>query len=152
MQCHQDAYIVSDSNFLWSVDDYLKLKSYDIEIYADINAHFCYIIWIYVKITACMTVSVLRQFLNVVDEIKLQSWIIWSDQDSETSLLTETHHKFIRAYDSDISLEDCYFYDTSVKNQRIEIWWRQLMKEQLFKWCVDRILFHISHMILTYKN
>ena len=26
------------------------------------------------------------------------------------------------------------------------------MKEQLFKWCVDRILFHISHMILTYKN
>ena len=134
MQCHWDAYIVSGSNFLWSVDDYLKLKSYDIEIYTDIDAHSCYIIWIYVRITACSEVSVLRQFLNVVDEIKLQSWIIWSDQDSETSLLTETHHKFIRAYDSDISLENCYFYDTSVKNQRMKIWWRQLMKKQLFKW------------------
>src|SRR5947207_15049578 len=41
------------------------------------------------------------------------SLIIQSDQDSETFLLTEAHHKFIRAYDSDIFLEDCYFYDTS---------------------------------------
>ena len=59
IQHKQQAYVVSDSNFMWFIDDYIKLKSYDIEIYADINAYSHYIIWIYVRITACTVVSVL---------------------------------------------------------------------------------------------
>ena len=59
MQHKQQAYVVLSSNFMWSIDDYMKLESYDIEIYADIDAYSHYIIWIYVRITACTTVSVL---------------------------------------------------------------------------------------------
>ena len=116
MQHHQDEYIVPGSNFLWSVDDYLKLKSYDIEIYTDIDAHFCYIIWIYVKITACTEVSVLKQFLNTLEMLKVQSQVIWSDWDAETVFLTETHHRFWQSYNSDVLLEKIYFYSSSVFN------------------------------------
>ena len=133
MQHKQQAYVMSDSNFVWFIDDYMKLESYSIEIYADIDAYSCYIIWIYVEITTHIIINMLTQFLDIVQNVQLQSWIIQSDQDLKTFLLTEAHHKLIRVYDSDIFLEDCYFYNTSVKNQRIEIWWRQLMKKQLFK-------------------
>ena len=66
MQYKQQAYVVSDSNFVWFIDDYMKLELYDIEIYADIDAYSCYIIWIYVRIMTCMTINMLIQFLNVV--------------------------------------------------------------------------------------
>ena len=59
MQHKQQAYVVSDSNFVWSIDDYMKLESYDIEIYADIDAYSCYIIWIYVRIMTHTVISML---------------------------------------------------------------------------------------------
>ena len=50
----------------------MKLKLYDIEIYTAINAYSYYIIWIYIGISAYTQVSVLRQFLDVINKIKLQ--------------------------------------------------------------------------------
>ena len=47
-------------NWLWSVDGYLKLEPYGIEIYAAIDAYSRYIIWIYCGITARTGVSVVR--------------------------------------------------------------------------------------------
>lgn len=119
---------------MWSVDGYMKLEPYGIEIYACIDAHSRYIIWIYVGITAHMEVSVLRQFLDVVEDVQLQSQIIRSDQGVETVLLAEAHHRLLRAYDPDIPLDVCYYFGTGLKNQRIEAWWTQLAKKQLFKW------------------
>ena len=138
MQRHRGAYIVPGPNFVWSIDGYMKLQPYGIEIYACIDAYSRYIIWVYVGITACTQISVLRQFLDVVDEIGLQSRIVRSDRGGETVLLAEAHHRLQKAYDPDISLKDCYYYGTSVKNQRIELWWAQLSKKQLFKWQVSR--------------
>ena len=38
LQCHQGAYITPGPNFIWSIDGYLKLALYGIEIYAAIDA------------------------------------------------------------------------------------------------------------------
>ena len=133
MQCKWQAYVVSDSNFVWFIDDYMKLKLYNIEIYADIDAYSYYIIWIYVRITVYIIINMLTQFLDIVQNVQLQSWIIWSDKNSETVFLKQIYHTFLKIYDSDISLKNCYFYNTDVKNQQIEAWWTQLAKKQLFK-------------------
>ena len=115
----------------------MKLQLYDIEIYAAIDAYSWYIIWIYVKITACTEVSILQQFLNAIEKLGIQSQIAWSDWGAETVLLAEAHHKFWWLYDPDILLKNCYFYGSSVFNQQIEAWWGQMSKEQLFKWWIS---------------
>ena len=50
MQRHRGEYIVPGPNFVWSLDGYMKLSPYGIEIYASIDAYSRYIIWIYVGI------------------------------------------------------------------------------------------------------
>ena len=137
MQCHWRAYTVPDSNYLWSIDGYLKLALYGIEIYAEIDAYSYHIIWIYVRITAHTEISVLIQYLNTVEMLGVQSQVVWSDQEEETVLLTEAHYRLWWLYDSDVLLKNIYIYDSSVFNQQIENWWRQMSKEQLFKWWVS---------------
>lgn len=79
MQRRRGVYTVPGPNFLWSIDGYLKLVLYSIEIYAGIDAYSWYIIWIYVGITARTEVSVLKQFLNVVEMLEVQSQVVQSD-------------------------------------------------------------------------
>jgi hypothetical protein len=67
MQRHRGEYIVPGPNFLWSVDGYLKLAPYGIEIYGAIDAYSRYIIWIYVGISGRTAISVLRQYLDTVE-------------------------------------------------------------------------------------
>ena len=57
---------VSDSDFLWSINDHCKLNFFDIEIYAAINAYSWYITWIYVEISSHTAVSILVQFLTTL--------------------------------------------------------------------------------------
>ena len=66
-------------NYLWFIDGYLKLQLYEIEIYASIDAYSRYIIWVYVGITARTEVSVVRQFLDVLEMTETQSQIVQSD-------------------------------------------------------------------------
>ena len=68
--------MVPGPNFLWSIDGYMKLQLYGIEIYAGIDAYSQYIIWIYVGITARTEVSVLKQFLDVLEMSGVQSQVI----------------------------------------------------------------------------
>ena len=44
MQHKRQAYVVPGPNFVWSIDGYMKLESYGIEIYAGIDAYSHYII------------------------------------------------------------------------------------------------------------
>lgn len=151
MQRVREAYLVPGPNYLWSIDGYLKLEPYGIEIYAAIDAYSRHIIWIYVGITARTEVSVLRQFLDTVEILGIQSQIVRSDRGAETVLLAEAHHKLRRSYDPEILLKKCYFYGSSVFNQRIEAWWGQMSKGQLFKWRVSyKTLKHSCCTIFTY--
>lgn len=92
MQRHRGEYIVLGPNFVWSLDGYMKLASYGIEVYALIDAYPRYIIWIYVGISARTAVSVLRQYLNIVDLFGQQPRFVRSDHDNETVLLASAHY------------------------------------------------------------
>ncbi len=59
LQWTQDEYIVSDLNFIWSINDYCKLNMFEFKIYKIIDAYFWYIVWIYVEISFYISISCL---------------------------------------------------------------------------------------------
>ncbi|KAL5362969.1 hypothetical protein BJX96DRAFT_167093 [Aspergillus floccosus] len=77
-------------------------------------------IWsIYCGITARTAVSVLRQYLDTVDDVQLLlSWLR-------------------RVQEPNIQLDSCWISGRSTENQRIEAWWEQLSKGALYKWRVS---------------
>lgn len=137
MQRHRGEYIVPGPNFIWSIDGYLKLEFYGIEVYAAIDAYSRYILWIYVGISARTAVSVLRQYLDAIESIGQYPRFVRSDHGGETVLLASAHHQLQQITDSDIQFHECYLYGASTTNQRIEAWWNQLTKGLLFRWRVS---------------
>ncbi len=133
LQWHQGKYIVSEPNYLWSLDGYLKLVHYGIEIYA---------VWIYVGVSARTSVSVLKQYLNTVQDLQHMLLILRLDQGTETPLCTDAHLHLRRthSYEPDLLFNSCYLYGTSTANQRIEVWWAQLSKGGVYAWRVCTLL------------
>jgi hypothetical protein len=136
LQRHRGAYIVPGPNFIWSIDGYLKLAPYGIEIYAAIDAYSRYIIWIYVGISSRTAVSVLRQFLDTLQITEQLPRFVRSDRGTETTLLAAAQHKLQQSQHPEIQISECYLYGTSTANQRIEAWWLQLTKGVLFRYRV----------------
>ena len=60
-----------------------------------------------------------------------------SDHGTETPLAAAAHHALRQSLDSDIEFKDCYWFGTSMANQRIESWWGQLSKSLLYQWRVS---------------
>ena len=60
--------------------------------------------------------------------------IIRSDHGVETPLIAAAHHRLRQVQGLNIPLDECFFYGTSTKNQRIESWWQQLSKGLIFYW------------------
>lgn len=149
MQRHRGEYIVPGPNFLWSVDGYLKLAPYGIEIYGAIDAYSRYIIWIYVGISGRTAISVLRQYLDTIEMLNQHPRFVRSDHGGETVILAQAHHLLQQAADPTTQLKDCYMYGASTTNQRIEAWWNQLTKGLLFRWRVSyiNILFTAESML-----
>jgi hypothetical protein len=130
-------YIVPGPNYIWSLDGHLKLAPFGIEIYAAIDAYSRYVLWVYVGVSACTAVSVLRQYLDTVQDYGIQPLILRSDRGGETLLMAEAHYQLRQAASSgELAFADCYYYGTSTSNQRIESWWGQMSKSQLFGWRV----------------
>lgn len=77
--------------FVWHVDGYMKLAQFGIEVYAAIDGHSRYILWIYVGISTRTAVSVPSQFLDTLADLSYQPEIIRSDLGSETSLIGDAH-------------------------------------------------------------
>lgn len=136
LQRKRGAYIVQGPNEIWAVDGYMKLQPFGIEVYASIDAYSCYVIWIYVGISARTQVSVVRQYLDTVQTVHVLPKKLQSDHGTETGLLGGAHFELVRAQHPSIPIEDCYIYGTSTENQRIEAWWGQLTKGLTFKWRV----------------
>ncbi|KAE8334194.1 hypothetical protein BDV24DRAFT_156997 [Aspergillus arachidicola] len=134
LQCKRGEYIVPGPNYIWSVDGYMKLEPYGIEIYAGIDAYSRYIIWIYCGITARTALSVLNQFLDIVETVQLQPQKIRSDHGSERGRFQNIYLQLQQAYDPSIQLAYCWIEGRSTDNQRIEAWWEQLSKSALYKW------------------
>ena len=66
VQWHCSDFIVSDSDYLWFINDHCKLDFFDIEIYADIDAYSQYITWIYIELFSHTAVNALVQFLTTL--------------------------------------------------------------------------------------
>ncbi|KGY14608.1 hypothetical protein PABG_12476 [Paracoccidioides brasiliensis Pb03] len=105
LQRHRGSYIVPGPNYLWSIDGYCKLQHWGIEIYAAIDAYSRYIVWIYIGITNRTAVSVLRQFLDVLQATSTFPQIIRSDRGTETSMIAAAQLKLHQATDSNTSLK-----------------------------------------------
>lgn len=136
LQCKWGAYIVQGPNEIWAMDRYMKLQPFGIEVNASIDAYSCYVIWIYVGISACKQVSVVRQYLDTVQTVHVLPKKLQSDHGTETGLLGGAHFELVQAQHPSIPIEDCYIYGTSTENQWIEAWWDQLTKGLTFKWRV----------------
>lgn len=104
---------------------------------------FSYIPWIYVGISACTAVAVLRQYLDVVDVTNTLPHSLRSDRGTETPMMANAHWQLHRALrpNQDVPFESIYWYGTSTLNQRIESWWRQMSKSQTLAWKVNYLNF-----------
>lgn len=151
MQRHKGEYIVPGPNYLWSIDGYAKLNAWGIEIYAAIDAYSRKIIWIYVGISARTAVSVLRQYLDTLENEKIHPCILRSDRGGETPLIASAHHEFVKKHDNTVAFKHCYYYGTSTKNVRVEKWWGYLTGSQLFTWQVSILYIYILN-IYIYSN
>jgi hypothetical protein len=131
-------YIVPGPNFIWSIDGHDKLAHWGFQIYGCIDAYSRNIIWMYVGTSNRTAQSVLQQYLNVCSTTGFQPKIVRSDRGKETLLCAEVHYAFARTMQDNpnFKLGDCWFYGTSTGNQRIESWWSQLQKSQLYRWRV----------------
>ena len=139
LQRKRGAYIVQGPNEIWAVDGYMKLQPYGIEVYAAIDEYSRYIVWVYVGISAHTQVSVLHQYLDTVQSLKILPQKLHLDHGTETGLMGEAHFQLTQKQIPTITLNDCYIYGTSTENQRIEAWWAQLTKSLLFRWRVSTI-------------
>ncbi|KAI9776548.1 MAG: hypothetical protein M1816_005235 [Peltula sp. TS41687] len=126
MQRHRGEYVVAGPNQLWSLDGYCKLEQYGFQVYAAIDAYSRYVVWCYVRISARTQISVLRQYLDTIQNLDIMPQIIRSDRGVETPLMANAHHerwlKSVGQEWTNKSLEQCYYYGTSTANQRIEAW------------------------------
>ena len=88
----------------------------------------------YVGTSNCTVKSVLQQYLNVCSTTGFQPKIVRSDRGKETLLCAEVHFAFACTMQDnpDFKLGNCWFYGTSTGNQRIESWWSQIEKSQLY--------------------
>jgi hypothetical protein len=138
-------YIVPGPNFIWSVDGHDKLDYWGFQIYGCIDAYSRNIVWMYVGISNRTAQSVLRQYLKVCSNTGFQPKIICSDRGKETLLCAEVYFAFACTIQDSptFKLRDCWFYGTSTGNQRIESWWSQLQKSQLYRWkvCFNFIIY-----------
>jgi hypothetical protein len=137
LQRRRGEYVVPGPDFIWSIDGHDKLRHWGIQIYAAIDAYSRHIIWMYVGVSNRTTRSVLAQYLRACSSIGCFPRIIRSDRGTETPMLAEVQYYFRRQVEPNIKFQDCYFFGKSTGNQRIEAWWAQLQKGQLYRWRVS---------------
>jgi len=112
------------------------LDWFGFQIYAAIDAYSRYITWIYVGTTAHTAVSVLKQYLDTIEELGIHPQRLRSDRGTETPMVADAHYQIALKLRTSVSLNDCFFFGTSVANQRIESWWGQITKGALYRWRV----------------
>lgn len=149
---HRRAYDVPGPDYVWSVDGYLSLRNYGIEIYAGIDAYSRSIIWWYVGVHGCTQISVASQFLRVVEAKNTFPELIRSDRGSETAMMADFQVALGRQHmmldpARTMSLEEIqrlpvrkfHLFGTSTANVRIERWWRTLYEGAVGSWKVSSI-------------
>ena len=129
-------YIVPSPDFIWSIDGHDKLSQWGFQIYACIDAYSRNIIQIYIGISNRTAQSILYQYLLTIRDLGYRPYIIRSDRGKETLLSAKVHFALSCTIEDnpnpDLKVRDCWFFGSSIGNQRIESWWSQIEKSQLY--------------------
>ena len=126
------AYIVSRPNRVWSIDGYCKLAEFGIEIYGNIDACARNVLWVYVGLSAFLSVSVGCQYLDMAEFGGIIPVLIRSDRGMETPIAADLHHRLqIEASPEPVEFKDYWKFGKSTANIRIESWWEEVCKSKL---------------------
>lgn len=131
---HREAFTTPGPNFVWCADGHMKLEMYGIEIYAAIDVYSRYITWFYIGISARTDISILSQFLSVLDISEVMPQHMRCDMGTETKLMAGAFWVLMKEHYPQIAFSDCFWYGPSTQNQRIESRWGLLTKGQTMKW------------------
>lgn len=117
LQRHRGKYVVPGPNFIWSIDGYMKLVNYGIEVYAVMDAYSRKIIPAYVGLSSSRTaISVSKQSFTHLREGQRLPRNIRSDRGTETGMLAAAQYTFRKAEDPESSFAKCHLYGTSTTN------------------------------------
>jgi hypothetical protein len=130
-------YSVPGPDFLWSIDGYMKLEQFGIEIYAAIDVRTRLVLWVYVGVSARTQISVLMQYIRTLKITARKPYKIRSDRGVETPMLGDAHFALSQKENPNVQFSEVFIYGTSVMNQRIEAWWEVLASSQLNVWIVS---------------
>jgi hypothetical protein len=102
---HHSHFIYPGPNWCWSIDSswHLKLQMFGIEIYAAIDASSRYVTWFYYAVSGKTGVSVLSQFLEIMQIQNCLPLHIRADRGKETILLTESFWELHKDHNLDIT-------------------------------------------------
>ena len=115
-------YIIKRLNKIWLINNYLKIKIFDIKIYININIYLQYIVWIYINIIVQTTISILKQYLNLIAKIKYLSKCLRVDRENKIIIIENIYYKLFANARQDLELlfKYCFYYSISIKNIQIE--------------------------------
>lgn len=142
-------YKVPGSNFMWHMDGHDKLKPFGFAIHGAIDGFSKYLLWLEVATTNNNPDVIATYYLNALKKYGLPT-VVRSDRGTENTSV-ECLQIALRFNDDDYFAADKSFIKgRSVRNQRIESWWRQLRRMMsgffidLFKKMEDDKLFNGS--------
>lgn len=116
---------------------FMKMAEFGLQMYAAIDEYSRYVLWIYVGVPSRTSVSVYRQYLDVVSGSGHLPQIVRTELDAETTLIGDAHWALRRASHPEIAQADCYSSGRSTEHTRREGWWSQLSKSSVFIWRVS---------------
>jgi hypothetical protein len=113
-------YIVPGPDAIWSIDAHCKLVFFGVQIYAVIDAYSRKILWIYVGVSAHTAISVAKQYLDYLAEVKTMPDAIRSDRGTDTVLIADTHWQLCCAQEDRAerlrAFEKCCLFGKSTAN------------------------------------
>jgi hypothetical protein len=147
---HGKNFITPGPDSLWAIDGHHKLTRWGFEIYAAIDAYSRKIIWAYVGVDAVTSISVAKQYLDTIKRTGVIPYRLRADRGSETPIIGDIQYELRRQTEffngeilqheiEDFPFDQAFLFGTSMKNQRIESWWRLLQTGALRPWRVCSI-------------
>lgn len=117
---HHAQFTCPGPNWCWSIDGHLKLQMFGIEIYAAIDSYSRYITWFYCGVSAKTGVSILSQFLEVVEVQNCLPLHLQADRGTETMMTAKVFCGLHQVNNPDVTPLEVFWYSTSTRNVRIE--------------------------------
>lgn len=109
---------------------------FGIEIYAAIDSYSRYVTWFYHGVSGKTRVSILSQFLEVVEVQNCLPLHLRADRGTETMMTAKAFWGLHQIDNPSIKFPEVFWYSTSTWNVRIESWWSQLTKGSTAEWKV----------------